>query len=95
LVEWVVVRPQTPQHEVMTSFRVFAPDVSAKQIHEEMSKYNRGSLVNDAARIAMFFPGTRCTTQVKDCGVEGSREVREKLVALFKAYVPTAEHSMP
>jgi hypothetical protein len=90
-IKWVVVAPRTRGVEIVMSFIAFPADDSAKLMRERMRLYSAGSVVNDSAHIAMFYPSGTCTSHdEEDCKAAFTRSatVRQKLVELFEAYTP-------
>lgn len=96
--DWIVVAAQPRGYEVRASFIVFAPGTSPERMREHMMPFNQAWLVNDAAQIAMFHPWGVCTMPDESACTRarlGSDVVVQKLIDVFRRYVPPKERQAP
>lgn len=81
-----------PRCEVVLSFRGFALATPVELINKRLMEFNAASVLNEPARLAMFYPFARGTTSDKaDCEAWAvkSKEIVGPLLDAFRSYRPS------
>ena len=90
--EWIVEQTDVGARcEIVTSFRGFARAAPVELITKELTNISTPSVLNEPARMAMFYPHARGkTADARDCEQWPSKSaaITDQLVEVFKSYQP-------